>query len=392
MSRLTTYSLAAVMALLGCTAQAITLDGVGIPSEGLPLLATQNSPTSFGDSTGTQASTGGSELNQIFGSISGNKLTLGITGNLEANYNKLWIFFDAVSGGESTLLGDNQSGGYNQITALQNVTFQNGGIDLATMDHGLVFEVGVDGGPSHAVNFFDLITNTATQVVSGGGFNTFPLSSEGGPKGVTLGWNNSNSQGVTGGGGSAATADTATTGWELEIDIPLAFNGSQGNINVTAFITSGNGSFLSNQVLPGVGVSGETQLGNPPVTLPFLTISGPVIGGALPGDVDGDGDVDLEELIANGDGISDFDIIRMNWLETNATFGSILTRADGDLNENGEVGIEDFREWKNAFNGTPEQIAAAFASLGTTRVPEPTTLVFSVLGGVALLVVRRRSR
>jgi hypothetical protein len=52
------------------------------------LLATQDTPTQFGDATGGgQDSNGGSELNQLFGSISGGTLNLGITGNLEANFN-----------------------------------------------------------------------------------------------------------------------------------------------------------------------------------------------------------------------------------------------------------------------------------------------------------------
>ncbi|MEM6798105.1 MAG: PEP-CTERM sorting domain-containing protein, partial [Planctomycetota bacterium] len=91
-----------------------------------------------------------------------------------------------------------------------------------------------------------------------------------------------------------------------------------------------------------------------------------------------------------GDGVSDFDIIRMNWLENNATFGSLLERGDGDLSENGEVGIEDFREWKNAFNGTPAQVAQAFAALTGSSAPEPASAGLALLAVAALGGAGRR--
>ena len=106
----------------------------------------------------------------------------------------------------------------------------------------------------------------------------------------------------------------------------------------------------------------------------------------LPGDVDGDGDVDLYET--DNDMISDFDIIKTNWLETNATFGQTLAISDGDLDLNGEVGVSDFREWKDAFNGPPELVAQAFASLGV--VPEPSSIALALVTGFGLLAGFRR--
>ena len=227
------------------SASAVTLDGANIPLEGLTLRATQNSPTAFGNSTGgTQSSSGGSELNQLFADVTGGTLNIGMTGNLEANFNKLFIFIDAVAGGENVLASDNADGGFGEINNLAGLTFAGG----ATPDHGLRFEIG-DG--FHEINAFDLIDNTAFSVTSGGGPGDLPLSSVG-SGGYTLGWDNSNALGVT--SATASTADTATTGFEISIDLLTAFGASlnSDNIGITALITSGDGSFVSNQILPGI--------------------------------------------------------------------------------------------------------------------------------------------
>ncbi|MEM6329628.1 MAG: hypothetical protein AAF790_05200 [Planctomycetota bacterium] len=222
---------------------AATIDGQNILSEGLPLLAEQDSPTGFGDSTaGTQDSPGGSELNRLYAEIDGNTLTLAITGNLEGNFNKMFIFFDAVAGGETALLSDNVDGGFNEINNLAGLQFSG-----ASMDHGLRLEI---GSGFYGVNFFDLIDNSAFSVVSGGGPGDLPIANVG-SGGITVGWDNSNATGVS----DTAITDVglADTGWEFEIDIMAAFGVDPRAINITAFVANGGGDFLSNQVLPGIG-------------------------------------------------------------------------------------------------------------------------------------------
>jgi hypothetical protein len=95
---------------------------------------------------------------------------------------------------------------------------------------------------------------------------------------------------------------------------------------------------------------------------------GPVAPGGmplLPGDVDGDGDVDLE----------DYGVIRDNFLV------GVSSRAEGDLNFDRVVDWTDFREWKNAFSGAAGSAAA---------MPEPGTLgLMLVAAGLAAFASRR---
>lgn len=231
------------LAIAGIAGSAMgQLDGMNVGA-GLPLLAVQDTPTFFGDSSGAdQGAPFGSELNAIYGTIEGGTLKLGITGNLEANFNKFWIFIDGVAGGEQTLAGDNSDGGFGEINNL-GYTFDNG----FEPDHGLRFEL---GGGFVGVNAFDLIDNSSSSVLAGGGTGDLPIVGASG-SGVTVGWDNGNGAGVD--GASAAGALTATQGWEIEIDL-LAFLGEvPSSVGVSAIITNGGGDFTSNQVLGGIG-------------------------------------------------------------------------------------------------------------------------------------------
>ncbi|MEM6332213.1 MAG: PEP-CTERM sorting domain-containing protein [Planctomycetota bacterium] len=228
---------------------AITFDGTDIPTDattnGLTLLATQDAATAFGDSAGTdQGAPFGSELNQLYAGLDGTSLTVSITGNLEGNFNKFFLFFDGVAGGENILASDNADGGFGEINSLAGLTFADG----ATMDHGLRFEI---GGGFYGINAFDLIDNSASSAISGAGTGDLPLVGASGGPITSLGWDNSNALGVD--GASAAGAATATQGWEIELDLLALFGEVPTSVGITALITNGGGDFASNQVLPGLG-------------------------------------------------------------------------------------------------------------------------------------------
>ena len=86
-----------------------------------------------------------------------------------------------------------------------------------------------------------------------------------------------------------------------------------------------------------------------------------LVGGAplVPGDVDGDGNVDTD----------DFDIIRMNYGMTDASL------SDGDLTFDTVVDLFDFKEWK--------------ANCCTSAIPEPSGLVLLVMAATIALVRQR---
>lgn len=243
-----------VIALIaGSAAAQPILDGSLTDSVWGSPLAVQDTATQFGDATGGgQDSAGGSELNAAYGYIDGGILYLGLTGNLEGNFNKMWIFIDAVAGGENTLAGDNVDGGFNEINSL-GYTF-----DAAfEPDHGIRLEV---GGGFLGIRGFDLIDNTGGDIWTAGGTGDLPLSTGVGGFGVQTGWDNSNTLGVT--GSDASGALSATTGIEFAIDMAAFFGATPGSVKVMAVISNDNGGFTSNQVLGGVG--GANNLGGAP--------------------------------------------------------------------------------------------------------------------------------
>ena len=123
----------------------------------------QNTDTGFGNANQADALIGfGSEIDQVFATVFGDRLYVLVTGNLETNFNKLEIFVDSVAGGVNTLVGASlpkgvdpfSNGGFQNIPAGNNPN-NNGALQAMegltfdagfTADYYLTFTHGIEDG------------------------------------------------------------------------------------------------------------------------------------------------------------------------------------------------------------------------------------------------------
>jgi len=245
----------------------IIVDGSKDASYGAAL-AVQTVQTDFGDE---QGGNDGSELDAGYAKVWGGRLYLMLTGNLQANFNKLDIFIDSQAGGENILSGAPGNDGSGIMAGLK---FDAG----FEADYGIIVRRGSFGGDIFDLDFsvlgtatFDNYSNIAGGVNDNFSVSTGTGSANASPIGV--GFNNSNVLGIAGGTGAAdpVAAAAVTTGLELSID--LADIGSPGvgdTIKISAMQNNDNHSFLSNQFLGGLP-AGTANLG---VAAPDLTAVG----------------------------------------------------------------------------------------------------------------------
>jgi hypothetical protein len=233
-----------------------TVDGTlnGSENYGAPL-ATQTINTGFGDNTSDASgnSSGGSELDAVYGVVTNGYLYLFLAGNVQANGNNLNVF-----------IADAQPDG-------QHVLAIGGAAETAM--NGSIFS------PGFNPNFLFIFTNSASTlsvdqaVLSGGSgieshLGNVPLNAgvgndqDLGGSGIAVGFNNLNTAGVSSSSGTAANpadANAVTTG--LELGIPLSALGSPTNsVAVLVDINGADFVYLSNQFLPGLAV-GTGNLG-----------------------------------------------------------------------------------------------------------------------------------
>ena len=259
----------------------IIIDGIADEAYGCPV-AVQQIATQFGNNvqTNLQNNAGGSELDAAYGLVKDGVLYLVFAGNLENNFNRLDMFFMTGPGGLNSLTNVNPGANGVDFNHLNNpmgattnghgpgLTFDPGFAPNYFMDAnngGTPFKLYVDyaqlwpGGTNSlgvATNGYQLGTTGSTNGTLSGGTNPF---------GIQATINNSNTNGVDGGTCNtnaaalpeAPLAATVRSGFELAI--PLTALGSPtGAIAICAFISSGDDTFLSNQILGPVGSNTPT--------------------------------------------------------------------------------------------------------------------------------------
>ena len=222
------------------------VDGVRSPGEYGPAVSVQTVQTQFGDNF--------TELNAAYARVSDGTLYLMLTGNLEGNFNKLNVFIDSQAGGQNVINGALNPPNDGWAAAHNGMRFDAGFEPdyLLIMRHGagkfdLDYAV-IGGGPTD----FDFFGNVF------GGTQQGSATTPSGPNlghSFMIGFNNSNTAGVTGGIGAAdqAAALAVTTG--IEIGIPLAAIGNPANgaeVRISAMVNGSSHNYLSNQLLGGL--------------------------------------------------------------------------------------------------------------------------------------------
>ena len=382
MTKPTRILLSASLALLAASQANAAIDGSIVGDGYGSALAVQGIQTQFGDNL--------SELDAAYAKIDGGNLHLAITGNLENNFNKLVVFFDSVAGGQNDIDPLNNPANFDSqgpgFTNLDPMVFDAGfeadyvimarrGLGKFDFDYAKMNQTTQD-----ADEFTDIFV-LAEEGSSGPIVGTGSLASPGNGSGETfeVAYDNSNIAGVAGGEGPAdqSAALAVETGFEFLIPLSALGNPS-GPIKVMAYVTNGDLNYQSNQFLASLELE---DFDNDPLTDPtrgnvgnFFAIDQlpgtqyfVIPNGSVPGDTDGDGDVDDSDL---GTSFANY---------TGPVANGGKTAAQGDTDGDGDVDDSDLGTSFSNYTGP----------LGPASVPEPTSLALISLGGVALLRRRR---
>lgn len=255
---------------LTAVAQAVpVIDGSRDVDYGAVPLATQANSTGFGDNADPSVVTaGGSELDGGYATVANGNLYIFLAGNLETNFNHLNLFIDSNAGGQNRLQPVAGAGGLNRLA-------DEGTGNGLTFDSAFTADrfIDINGGPgadsmnptgNFFIDFVDLNAGTSRFV---GQFSAagavIPTDGASGTPALAFAINNSNVAGVTGDQTttSAAAAALVTTG--IELSIPLADLGLDGDtLRIAALINGGGNGFVSNQTL-GSLPAGTSNLGEP---------------------------------------------------------------------------------------------------------------------------------
>lgn len=218
------------------------------------VVAVQTIETGFGDNQ--------SEWNAAYAYVNDGFLHLLLTGNLEANFNKLEIFVDSVAGGQPTFAGVTGNDG---SEGMNGMTFDSGfepDFHLIARRGSGKFDLNIaDLNEGTFDEYFEVLKSDGVTVDEGigetgvGQVNATPIK---------VGYDHSNLAGIGGNAGDAANQDAALavmTG--LELKIALSDLGSPGGeIRIMTLQNNSGHDFLANQSLGGLPL-GTGNLGAP---------------------------------------------------------------------------------------------------------------------------------
>ncbi len=218
-----------------------TVDGTKDAAYG-GALAVQTVDTGFGDNF--------SEMDAGYGLIDGGRLYLMLTGNIEANFNKLEIFINSKAGGQGVF----DSSGNDFAQNMDGLVFDAG----FTADYHVIVRRGTDmANPQFSIDFANVGAQTASgyfDIMAGSGLTGTGTTGTGvNAVGIEVGYNDGNAAGVGGGSGAAnqAAATAVTTGLELGIALSdLGYAG--GPIQVMVGQNNSDHNYWSNQFLAGL--------------------------------------------------------------------------------------------------------------------------------------------
>ncbi len=212
-------------------------DGYGAP------FSVQTVNTEFGDNQ--------SELNAAYARISGGRLYLAFTGNLQDNFNKLELFLQTGPGGSNVFT----SAGNDFASNMNGMTFAGG---FAPNFH-VISRRGNFEGDRFDLDFANLDNSTFSfygNVFGGTNFGSGSTGTGVNAQPIEVAYNGSNAAGVVAGSGPANPVDAAavTTGFEFSFALSdLGLLGIEGEtICVMAFVNNGDHNYASNQFLPGL--------------------------------------------------------------------------------------------------------------------------------------------
>lgn len=232
------------------------VDGTVSASENYQTYCIQNNPTGFGDATNGSVieAQSGSELDGAYAKVANGVLYIMLTGNLEnfstGTSNRIELFIDAKTGGENTITNQNPI-----VTEFEDVNKMAG----IKFDTDFSADYWFTLAPSYQ-NTKHRVAMYYAEMGDPNGLVDIPLpdvdlNSTGGPYNFTwangaLGWNNSNTAGVS--PTAVGNAASVTTGFEFAIPLSKIGNPTS-NIKICAFINSAAHDYVSNQVLCGLG-------------------------------------------------------------------------------------------------------------------------------------------